>query len=103
MKRIELTQGKVTFVDDADFEIASQIKWFAMKGKNTHYAASWFGPWKERKLLSLHRFLISPTSKSIYVDHIDGDGLNNQRSNLRQSTNKQNSANRTYLHETYYR
>lgn len=41
----------------------------------------------------LHRFLLNVTDPSVKVDHRDGDGLNNVRSNLRTCTDRQNGAN----------
>ena len=38
MKEIQLTQGQVALVDDADFERLNQFKWHAVKGRNTFYA-----------------------------------------------------------------
>ena len=37
MKEIKLSQGKVTLVDDEDFEYLNQWKWCAMKGNSTFY------------------------------------------------------------------
>jgi HNH endonuclease/AP2 domain len=42
----------------------------------------------------MHRFLLGVTDRNIFVDHIDGDGLNNQRANLRLCTAAQNAWNR---------
>lgn len=87
MKIIKLTQNKICQVDDEDFELLSQIKWHANKSRNTFYAkSSEYGP--------MHKFLLSPNNPKIQIDHIDGNGLNNQRSNLRLATNAENAANR---------
>jgi hypothetical protein len=94
MKEIYLTQGKVAIVDDEDFDLASQYKWFVRKGSNTFYASTWVGEWKTRKLLHLHRLIMKNPDSSVMVDHKDRDGLNNQKSNLRLCTNTENSKNR---------
>jgi|SRR5882757_8260471 len=91
MKRVPLSNGESMLVDDKDFEWASKIKWKALKnhgkGSIKTYAAM---PGTKSQLA--HRLLLD-APKGILVDHIDGDGLNNQRSNLRLCTNSQNHAN----------
>lgn len=94
MKEIPLTKGMVALVDDGDFERASQFSWHAMLIKGAFYASTTVrekGSRKSRHLF-LHRFILGGDSKSI--DHIDGNGLNNQRSNLRPCTIQQNSFNK---------
>ena len=38
MKSIQLTQGKVALVDDADYEYLNQWKWHTLNGRSTDYA-----------------------------------------------------------------
>jgi len=99
MKEIKLTQGKITLVDDADFEWLNQWKWLAFKGLNTFYAAR--KPYKATKLLFIHRELLCLTDPKIYTDHIDLNGLNNQRNNLRKATASQNCSNRIATKNSY--
>lgn len=88
MKKIPLTQGKVAVVDDADFEAVSQFKWFAHKSRHTFYAHRNLQEENgNRRTVLLHRFLLPGVPE---IDHRDGDGLNNQRENLRPATNSQN-------------
>lgn len=93
MKQIELTKGYVATVDDADFEQVSQYRWVALVVRNVVYAVRRFkrhdGKWGTEYL---HRFLMAPPGGMV-VDHINHDGLNNQRSNLRLATTAQNSRN----------
>jgi len=86
MKQIILTQGRVALVDDADFDWLNQWKWFARKTKNTWYAVR--TP-TEGGSVYMHRVILN-TPTGIKTDHWDGDGLNNQRHNLRQATTIQN-------------
>lgn len=96
MKELRLTQGKVALVDDADFEIlVSNGKWQAIEKKpGQFYASKSIFVTKHRKHhIAMHRFLLGVTDKSIQVDHINGDGLDNRRENLRLCTQTQNNAN----------
>lgn len=96
MKEIKLTQGQVALVDDEDFEYLNQFKWYAQKDNNTFYAGtntSGKGDLK-RKVIWMHRVLLNVTDSKILVDHIDHNGLNNQKSNIRVATYAQNSRNK---------
>lgn len=94
MKRIPLDKGKFTLVDDEDFVKLNRHNWFTMKSPRTYYVATVI-PSKKTKskqlTLKMHRFLMNFPKSGI--DHIDGDGLNNQRLNLRLATNAQNQWN----------
>lgn len=94
MKRIKLTQGKFALISDADFSKVSRHKWHAEKGSSgVYYAATDIRLADgKRKTLRMHKLVLEvPTG--FEVDHKDGDGLNNQRSNLRQATRAQNMHN----------
>lgn len=94
MKYIELGgyRGGYAMVDDEDYEYLNQFKW----------SQDWHG-YAQRHIvrsdgtkgtIQMHKDLI-PVSKGMVRDHIDGNRLNNTRSNLRVCTQKQNSYNRT--------
>ena len=90
MKTIQLSQGKVALVDDADYEWLSQYNWFASKGGSTFYA-------KRRAASSsifMHREILGLTDPKIITDHKDRNGLNNQRYNIRECTHSENMCNR---------
>lgn len=84
MKEIPLTKGKVALVDDADFEAVNAFKWYVTKAGRRFYAAR-----GSKVRIYMHRFLMGPRVPG--VDHRDGDGLNNQRENLRPATTAQNA------------
>jgi len=83
---IKLTQGKNTLVDVGDYEFLSRFKWHAVSRGSKFYA-------RNGKLGYMHRIIIHPGSDE-QVDHRDGNGLNNVRSNLRRSSNSQNQMNK---------
>lgn len=94
MKTIQLTQGKVTIVDDEDYECLIQFKWRA--AKNVHgqwYAARTDLSTGKPRNLFMHRLLLN-VPKGMQTDHINGDGLDNRKNNLRICDNVQNSGNK---------
>lgn len=87
MKEITLTQGKVTFVDNIDYDVLKCYRWFVMKTPYTYYAYRT----SKRQTIKMHRTILGlqPGDKR-ECDHRDGNGLNNIRSNLRVCTHTQN-------------
>jgi len=95
MKQIPLTQGKFALVDDEDFEYLNQFKWCALKRPHTFYAVRNLPNGKgKQKLIGMHRVILKVTDGEIECDHIDWNGLNNQKSNLRLCTSAQNEKNK---------
>lgn len=86
MKSIPLTKGMVALIDDCDYELITRYSWRAKEHGRTFYAFA-----KGKKIKQMHR-LILPNVES--VDHIDGNGLNNCRNNLRAAIHQQNCFNR---------
>jgi len=78
MREIPLTQGKVALVDDEDFERVAEHRWCADKIGNIFYARSTING----KKIRMHRFILGLTDVKIDTDHIDGNGLNNCRTNI---------------------
>ena len=105
MKEILLTQGKVALVDDEDYEELSKYKWcFTMrKGARTGYVVRYLGKGGGRgTTVPMHR-VIMKAQKGQEVDHKDGNGLNNQKENLRFATRAQNSANKKSCNSTGFK
>lgn len=76
-------------VDDLDFRDISQHRWWISRCRDKVYAAARVDG---RHIVRLHRFLVG--KPGLKVDHRNGDGLDNRRSNLRACTNSQNLQNR---------
>jgi hypothetical protein len=93
MKKIALTQGKFALVDDEDFEKLSKFKWCANKIGGIYYAVRNDKRTKDgRKTISMHR-VVMDSPEGMDTDHKDGDGLNNQKKNLRICTHAENLKN----------
>jgi hypothetical protein len=93
MKELKLTQGKVALVDDCLFDELNKYKWHLIKGRHTYYASSFIKIDDNFVQISMHRFIMGVINSKIQVDHLDHNGLNNQKSNLRLCTRSQNSMN----------
>jgi len=93
MKEIKLTQGKVTLVDDEDYEYLNQWKWHTVRKRNIFYAERRLSKVHKQKIIIMHR-VIMKTPSNLTVDHINHNGLDNRKINLRNCTNQQNLMNR---------
>jgi hypothetical protein len=91
-QQIKLTKGKFAIVDDADFEWLNQWQWQAHFQRGLWYARRTEGKFPFRKTIPMHN-QIKGTPKGMVTDHKDGNGLNNQRDNLRICTRLQNARN----------
>ncbi len=92
--KIPLTQGKFAVVGPRDYEYLSQWKW--------HYHKSGYAVRsirrrnKSNQTIRMHRVILERMGYKDFPrsDHIDRNGLNNLRSNLRPATTSQNQCNR---------
>jgi HNH endonuclease len=92
MKSIPLTQGKIALVDDGDFEYLNRWKWYAFKNGNEYYAARRGKAKLEKKTVQMHRVIMN-VPDGMVIDHINNNGLDNRRDNLRICTNTENRHN----------
>lgn len=91
-REITLSRGRVTVVDDDDYEwLMTGGKWHAGGYEPHLYAVRTVWEGKHCYGQRMHRLLL-PTDQM--VDHINGDTLDNRRANLREATPSQNAANR---------
>lgn len=86
---VKLSQGLVTIIDAEDLELVSQWKWFASRSGSSYYA--------QRKhngtTVKLHRVLANAPD-GMQVDHVNHNGLDNRKINLRLCTKSENLRNR---------
>ena len=94
-RRIPLTRGKYAIVDLDDFERLNQHKWQAQKGQRTFYAVRRVRLERggKQKVIWMHRE-ITRARNGEFCDHINHNGLDNRRANLRLATRSQNACNR---------
>lgn len=97
MKTLKISHGLMTKVDDDVFEMISGRKYHASKSGATHYAVRHEKPSSLGKV-KLHHEVIGRPPAGMVIDHIDGDGLNNTRENLRVVSVRQNQQNQ--IHST---
>ena len=83
------TNNKIVMVDIEDYELVSSFRWWAQKSYYTFYA--------QRNVKVNFKYTTQYMHTMItgfpYVDHINGDGLDNRKENLRESNNTLNKAN----------
>jgi hypothetical protein len=88
-RRIPLTQGKYAIVDPKDYERIAKYKWFAMRSRRGFYAIR-IVKQKDgtRKKIRMHRCIFDVPDDKL-IDHINHNGLDNRKANLRIVTNMQ--------------
>lgn len=93
--KLRLPSGKVTMIDLEDYDrVVAQGSWYM----NGDYVFKWVGGRKNIRGIYLHNFLFGidrPGYKTrIVIDHINGNKLDNRKSNLRVTTRVVNALNR---------
>ena len=101
---LHLKGGFVALIDTADFPLLSKYRWHAHKARNP--LELWYAKTFVRRYhggfrqVSMHRMLVK--TKEPNVDHKNGDGLDNRRSNLRAANQSTNCFNRRKKSVGYY-
>lgn len=95
---VRLSNGMVAFVDAEDFARVNARRWQALRSRNglVYAQTTWAverGRGGKKKAISMHRFIACALPGQT-IDHEDGNGLNNTRSNLRYATQRQNCENK---------
>lgn len=92
IKTISLTQGQFALVDTEDFVWLNQWRWYARKTS----CGIWYASRSDNNgwpvQIQMHRQIMN-AQKGQIIDHRDGNGLNNCKTNLRFCTNSQNLQN----------
>lgn len=93
MTAIQLNSGYTALVDDIDFDRINRFTWKALVGESPQ-GQRWYAYRNAGgKLVGMHTEILG-AKPGLMIDHVDGNGLNNCRSNLRYATNSQNQQNR---------
>ncbi len=102
-RRIPLSRGGYAIVDPADYERLSEHKWHIVGARGTFYAVRNTGQriGEKRVVLKMHRAVLE-VPDGMFVDHINHNGLDNRRANLRPATQAQNARNRRKVHRDNY-
>jgi hypothetical protein len=95
MTEVPLTQGQVALIDDEDAERVLAHKWRAKRDETgrRYYAVTSIRSGEKVRYVRLHRFILD-APPCVEVDHINLNGLDNRRKNLRLASRSQNQFNR---------
>ena len=90
-REIPLTRGYVALVDDADYDFLVGIgSWYASPSKRTVYARHSTRRQGQVYSTGMHNVILG----GVGIDHVNGNGLDNRRVNLRRATDGENNRNR---------
>lgn len=92
MKEIPLTQGKVALIDDEDYPRIASCTWHAKLSGKVWYAKTGLGP-EGQRAVEMQKVLMGDDPMGRQIDHINGNGLDNRRANLRWATKSQQGQN----------
>jgi hypothetical protein len=94
MKEIKLTKGMVTIVDDDDYKWLSKFKWFSHKARHSYYASRSVLKNGKTTTIDMHREILGLQHRDGKIsDHINRNGLDNRKENLRIVSMSENTMN----------
>jgi len=99
MKEIILTGGHITLVDDEDYECLKDFKWTLMRQQNVK---SQYAQCKIHGRVQLMHRIITSAPRGSVVDHINGNGLDNRKNNLRVCSQADNCRNQKLSHNNKF-
>lgn len=84
---------KIVLIDDEDYKKVKALNWSITFVRGNWYAIH--SLWRDGKSeqIKMHRFIMSESDPKIKVDHINHNGLDNRKSNLRRATTPENTRN----------
>lgn len=103
MKKINLTQNKIAIIDDNDFSRISRYKWYAYNSRGVWYAGRTIYKNNIGRILQMHKFIFYDDinhNLNTEIDHINRNGLDNRKINLRFVNHSVNCRNRRKLKNT---
>lgn len=89
---IPLSQGLFALVDGEDYQRLAKYKWYAQKDGNRFYACRNKKNNGKSTKVTMHREIMR-SLPFLFIDHVNGSGLDNRKQNLRLCTNRENSYN----------
>lgn len=92
IRHIPLTKGRYAIIDSEDYGIISSLNWHASNRRDLWYAGTHVYIDGRYPTLQMHKLLLI-VSPGYVTDHINGNGLDNRRANLRQASYSQNKIN----------
>ena len=94
MKKIILTKGFEAIVDADDYEMLSKFKWCSSESRGKNYANRGFQENLKFRKIKMHHQIMGKPQKGMVIDHINGNTLDNRKSNLRICTQSNNTMNK---------
>lgn len=98
---IPLTQGKEAIIDPGDLSLVEGRKWSVASRSETHSSRYYAQGFVAGRVVLMHRIILDAKPGQI-VDHINGDGLDNRRANLRIATPSQNNYNQSMQRHNFW-
>jgi len=95
-RKIPLTQGQYAIVDLEDYKELAKYKWYAKRCERRFYAERWGKTQQGSRVrggVKMHQVIMG-TAEGKYIDHINHNGLDNRKGNLRFATTQQNTWNK---------